>query len=115
MPAAPRPCSILDTTVAATPDPFLRGQSTTISFRTADALSSSCSAAVRILDASARVVRGLTKSVKCPTGGSAASVLWDGRNTARALVPPGTYTIEVVATDLAGNTSPVGRDTVIVQ
>ena len=60
-------------------------------------------------------MRSLTKSAKCPAGGSTASVLWDGRNTARALVPPGTYTVEVVATDLAGNASAVGRGTVTVQ
>ena len=111
----------LDTTapvvsaVAATPNPFLRGQSTTISFRTADALSGSCGADVRILDTSAQLVRSLPKSAKCPAGGATASVRWDGRNTARALVPPGTYTIEVVATDLAGNTSAVGRGTVTAQ
>jgi subtilisin family serine protease len=111
----------LDTTapvvsaVAATPNPFPLGQSTTISFRTADAVSGTCRATLRILDASARLVRTLTKSSPCPAGGAKASVGWDGRNTARAPVPPGTYTIEVVATDLAGNTSAAGRGTVTAQ
>ena len=36
------------------------------------------------------------------------------QNAARALVPPGTYTIEVVVTDAAGNVSAVGRGTWVV-
>ena len=43
------------------------------------------------------------------------STIWDGRNAARALVPPGTYTIEVVVTDAAGNVSAVGRGSVVAQ
>jgi hypothetical protein len=42
-------------------------------------------------------------------------VIWDGRNTARALVPPGTYTIEIIATDLAGNASTTGHGTVVAR
>jgi hypothetical protein len=42
-------------------------------------------------------------------------VAWDGRNGAHALVPPGTYSIEIIATDLAGNTSATGRASVVAQ
>jgi flagellar hook assembly protein FlgD len=41
-------------------------------------------------------------------------VVWDGRNAANVRVPAGTYTIEVTATDRAGNTSAVARGTVVV-
>jgi subtilisin family serine protease len=103
------------TAVTATPNPFALGQYTTIRFRAADALSASCRAEARILDAGGRLVRTLVKTVLCPAAGALASVAWDGRNAARALVPPGTYTIDVTATDLAGNTSAVARGTVIAQ
>jgi hypothetical protein len=103
------------TAVTATPNPFVRGQATTIRFRAADALSPACRADVRILDASGRLVRSLVKSVLCPAAGAVASVAWDGRNTARALVPPGTYTIEVIATDVAGNASAAAHGSVVAQ
>ena len=111
----------LDTTgpvvsaVSATPNPFPLGKTTTIRFRAADAVSASCPAEIRILDASGRLVRRLAKTAKCPAGGAASSVGWNGKNTAGALVPAGTYTIEIVTTDTAGNTSAASRATVVAQ
>lgn len=40
---------------------------------------------------------------------------WDGRNAAGASVPAGTYTIEVAATDRAGNAGAVAQGSVVVQ
>ena len=111
----------LDTTgpvvsaVTATPNPFRLGQTTTIRFRAADAVSATCPTETRILDAAGQLVRSLTKTAPCPVAGAVTSVAWDGRNAARALVPPGTYSIEIVATDLAGNTSATGRASVVAQ
>jgi hypothetical protein len=103
--------------VAAAPNPFQHhlGQSTTLSFRAADALSGTCPATLRILDAGGRLVKSLAKKVKCAPGGTLTSLPWDGRNASGALVPAGTYTIEVSATDAAGNLSAVGRATVVAQ
>jgi len=113
---------MLDTTapvvssVSASRNPFQPGvTTTTIVFRAADALSGSCHADIRILDAGAHLVKTFSKNVPCSAGGSLTSTTWDGRNTARALVPPGTYTIEVVVTDVAGNASAVGRASVVAQ
>ena len=111
----------LDTTgpvvsaVTATPNPFRLGQTTTIRFRAADAVSATCPTETRILDAAGRLVRSLTKTAPCPAAGAVTSVAWDGRNAAHALVPPGTYSIEIIATDLAGNTSATGRASVVAQ
>ena len=112
----------LDTTapvvsgLSASPNPFQPGvTTTTIGFRAADALSASCHADIRILDAAARLVKTFSKSAQCPAAGSRTSTIWDGRNTARALVPPGTYTIEVTVTDRAGNASALARATVVAQ
>jgi len=41
--------------------------------------------------------------------------VWDGRNAANVPVPAGTYTIEVAATDRAGNAGAVARGTVVAQ
>jgi hypothetical protein len=111
----------LDTTapavssVAATPNPFLLGKTATIRFREADAVSGSCPTEIRILDAGSRLVRKLTKTASCPAGGTMTSVGWNGKNTAGALVTAGTYTIEIVATDKAGNVSAAARATVVAQ
>jgi hypothetical protein len=111
----------LDTTgpvvgaITATPNPFRLGQTTTIRFRAADAVSATCPTDIRILDATGRLVRSLPKTAKCPAAGAATSVAWDGRDAARAPVPPGTYSIEIIATDAAGNTSSTGRASVIAQ
>jgi hypothetical protein len=111
----------LDTTapavtgVAATPTPFALGTTTTIRFRVADAVGGSCPAEIRILDGSSRLVRKLTKSASCPAGGTVSSIGWNGKNTGGALVPPGAYTIEIVATDAAGNASAAARATVVAQ
>ena len=103
------------TAISATPNPFTLGQSTTIRFRMADALSGSCTATVRILNAAGQTVRTLPKPGLCAAAGTLTSVIWDGRNTARALVPPGTYTIEIIATDQAGNVAAAGHGTVVAQ
>jgi hypothetical protein len=112
----------LDTTapvvsgVGASPSPFQPGvTTTTMVFRASDALSGSCQAGIRILDAAARLVRSFGKKAKCPAGGTLTSTIWDGRNAGGALVPPGTYTIEVIVTDLAGNPSAVARASVVAQ
>ena len=104
------------TAISATPNPFTLGsQSTTIRFRMADALSTSCSATVRIVNPAGQTIRTLPKSGLCAPAGTLTSVIWDGRNTARALVPAGTYTIEIVASDLAGNAAPAVRASVVAQ
>jgi hypothetical protein len=101
--------------VTATPNPVPLGQTTTIRFRTADAGSATCPTAIRILDAAGHLARSFAKTAKCPAAGALTSVAWDGRNAARALVPRGTYSVEIVATDQAGNPSAPGRISVVVQ
>ena len=112
----------LDTTapavsgVGASPSPFQPGVKTTkIVFRAADALSGTCHADIRILDAGAHLVKTFSKNAPCSAGGTLTSTIWDGRTTAHALVPPGTYTIEVVVTDVAGNASAAARASVVAQ
>ena len=60
-------------------------------------------------------MRSFSKTALCAVAGTLSSVAWDGRNAARTLVPPGTYTIEVVATDTAGNSSAIVRGSVVAQ
>ena len=60
-------------------------------------------------------MRSFSKSAGCAVTGTVTSTIWDGRNAAHALVPPGTYTIEGVVTDAAGNVSAVGRGSVVAQ
>ena len=104
------------TAVSATPSPFVLGATTTtIRFRAADALSGTCHADIRIRNAGGGIVRSFSKSAGCAVGGTVTSTIWDGRNAAHALVPPGTYTIEVVVTDAAGNVSAVGSGSVVAQ
>jgi hypothetical protein len=104
------------TAVSASPSPFTPGvTSTTIRFRAADALSGTCRADIVIRNAGGGIVRTFNKSAACAAAGSVTSTAWDGRNAVRALVPPGTYTIDVVVTDLAGNASAVARGTVVAQ
>jgi hypothetical protein len=103
------------TAVSATPSPFALGAKTTIRFRAADALSGTCHADILIRNAGRGIVRSLSKSAGCAAAGTVTSTIWDGRNAAHALVPPGTYTIEVVVTDAAGNASAVGLGSVVAQ
>jgi hypothetical protein len=104
------------TALSASPSPFTPGvTSTTIAFRAADALSGSCHADIVVRNAGGGIVRSFGKAVRCAAAGNVTSTVWDGRNAARALVPPGTYTIEVIVTDLAGNASAVVRGSVIAQ
>jgi flagellar hook assembly protein FlgD len=58
---------------------------------------------------------GMALTVTCPPAGATTSVLWDGHNAAGVRVPGGTYTIEVAATDRAGNAGVVARGTVVAQ
>ncbi|MBI3609850.1 MAG: FG-GAP repeat protein [Nitrospirae bacterium] len=104
---------ILDTTrpvlsgVSDSPDPFKHhlGQTTTIRFTLSDNLSATCVVDVRILNSSGVLVNTLTKTVSCPSGGAADSIVWNGRNSTGALVPAGTYTYWVRGTDNALNPS----------
>jgi hypothetical protein len=113
----------LDTTApvvgvpVATPSPFAPrlGETTTIRFRVSDNLSGTCPTQIRILDAAGRLVKSVARSVSCPKTGYTTSMIWDGRDAARVLVPAGTYTIEVAVTDLAKNAAAVSRGTVVVQ
>ncbi len=59
------------------------------------------------------VVRTLLYLSKKPQGPS--SVLWDGKNDARVLVPPGVYAYKLSATDAAGNAAPPVSGNVTVQ
>ena len=112
----------LDTTapavsgVGASPSPFPPGAKTTT---IASAPPTRCRARVTRTSASstpaASVVKTFSKNAPCSVGGTLTSTIWDGRNTAHALVPPGTYTIEVVVTDVAGNASAVARGSVVAQ
>jgi hypothetical protein len=61
------------------------------------------------------MVKSMAKTAQCPVGSATASVVWDGKNTAHAPVSAGTHTIEVTATDRAGNTGAVARGTVVAQ
>ncbi len=80
-----------------------------------DNLSASCSLRITILDAAGRLVKSIARTATCPAGGATTSVAWDGRNAASALVPHGTYTIEVAVTDRADNAGAVAQGTVVVQ
>ena len=60
-------------------------------------------------------MRSFSKNAGCAVAGTVTSTPWDGNNAAHGLVPPGTYTIEVVVTDAAGNVSAVGRGSVVAQ
>ncbi len=64
--------------------------------------------AVTVRDANGAVVKVLTGT------GTAVSAVWDGTDAANAPVAPGTYTLTLVATDAAGNTSPPVAQTVFV-
>jgi hypothetical protein len=104
------------TNVTASPSPFTPGATnTTIRFRAADALSGSCHADIVIRNAGGAIVKSFSKSAGCAVSGTVTSTAWNGKNTAGALVPPGTYTIDVIVTDLAGNASPAARGTVVAQ
>jgi hypothetical protein len=103
------------TAVSATPSPFARGTTTTIRFRAADALSGTCRADILIKNAGGGIVRSFSKNAGCAVAGTVTSTIWDGRNAAHALVPPGTYTIDVVVTDAAGNVSGTGHGSVVAQ
>jgi hypothetical protein len=103
------------TAVSATPSPFTLGGTTTIRFRAADGLSGTCHADIRIRNAGGGIVRSFSKSAGCPVSGTVTSTTWDGRNASGTLVSPGTYTIEVVVTDQAGNGSAVASGSVVVQ
>ena len=57
---------------------------------------------VRVLDAGAALVKKWTVDNE----GAAQTLTWNGRNSAGAVAPDGTYTIRVTPQDLAGNTGP---------
>jgi hypothetical protein len=103
--------------ITATPNPFAPqlGQTTTIRIPVSDNLSGSCSLQIRILDAAGGLVKSMPRTVTCSAAGTTTSVVWDGRNAASVPVPAGTYTIEVAATDRAGNAGAVARGTVVAQ
>ena len=103
--------------ITATPNPFAphSSQTTTIRIPVSDNLSGSCPLQIRILDAAGGLVKSLPRTVTCSPAGTTTSVVWDGRNAANVPVPAGTYTIEVAATDRAGNAGAVSRGTVVAQ
>ena len=68
-----------------------------------------------VLQAAGGLVKSLPRTVTCSPAGTTTSVVWDGRNAANVPVPAGTYTIEVAATDRAGNAGAVSRGTVVAQ
>jgi subtilisin family serine protease len=103
------------TNVTASPSPFTPGSNTTIRFRAADALSGSCHADIVIRNAGGAMVKSFSKNAPCAVSGTVTSTAWNGRNAAGAFVPPGTYTIDVIVTDVAGNASPAVRGTVVAQ
>jgi hypothetical protein len=103
--------------VTPTPSTFrpALGETTTIRIPVSDNLSGSCSLKIRILGAAGLVAKTVNKTVTCSPGGTTTSIVWDGRNASRALVPPGTYFIEVTPSDKAGNVGVVAEGTVEVQ
>jgi hypothetical protein len=103
--------------VTPTPSTFrpALGETTTIRFPVSDNLSGSCSLKIRILGAAGVLVKSVNKTATCSPAGTTTSIIWDGRNASRALVPAGTYFIEVTATDHAGNVGVVAEGTVAVQ
>jgi hypothetical protein len=106
---------MLDTTppgltgVSDSPDPFRpgSGETTTIRFTLSDNLSGTCTVEVRILNSSSVLVNTLTSTASCPTGGAAGSIVWNGRDSSGAVVPPGRYTYRVQGIDQATNRSAV--------
>jgi hypothetical protein len=102
--------------ITASPNPFAApSRQTTIRIPVSDNLSGSCPLQIRILDAAGGLVKSLPRTVTCSPAGTTTSVVWDGRNAANVPVPAGTYTIEVAATDRAGNAGAVSRGTVVAQ
>ncbi len=103
--------------VSDSPDPFRprNGQTTTIEFTLSDNLSETCSVEVRVFSSSGVLVRILTSTASCPSGGAAGSVVWDGRNGAGAVVPDGTYTYRIRGRDNALNASNLVSGTVRVR
>jgi hypothetical protein len=106
---------MLDTTppgltgVSDSPDPFRpgNGETTTIRFRLSDNLSGTCTVEVSIRNSSGVLVKTLAQTASCPSGGAAGSVVWDGRDSAGALVPAGRYFYSVQGIDQALNRSSV--------
>ncbi|MBL0385938.1 Ig-like domain repeat protein [Tumebacillus sp. ITR2] len=87
-------------------DAFAPGQSTLpISYE----LSENAKVTTTVSNAAGTVVRTLESSVAKQAGLN--SLAWDGKNTSGVLVPDGTYTVKVNATDAVGFTSPVTSGT----
>ena len=103
--------------ITATPSAFrpALGETTTIRVPVSDGLSGSCSLKIAIRSAGGQLVKSYAKTATCSPAGATTSVIWDGRNTSRALVPAGTYAIEATATDHAGNVGAVARGSAEVQ
>lgn len=104
--------------VSDTPDPFnpTIGQASTMGFTLSDNLSGACSVTVKLYNSSNIMVKNILKTpVPCPLAGRAASVKWNGRNNAGALVPPGIYTYKIQAYDKALNYSIIKSGTTTVQ
>jgi len=114
----------LDTTkpvvkgVSDSPDPFRHhlGEVSKIRFTLLDNLSGTCKVQTKIYNSANTLVRTIKKNgVSCPAGGAAVLLKWDGRDTAGVLVPAGTYTYKIQATDNATNKSAIKQGTVGVE
>ncbi|MBI4492383.1 MAG: hypothetical protein HY690_06275 [Chloroflexi bacterium] len=84
--------------LSASPSPFapLAGQSTTLSYSLADDVSSIATVTVKVYDSQNALVRTLVNGSQAV---GAQSVAWDGKNDAGAILPTGSYTVKVNATD----------------
>ncbi|MBI3659463.1 DUF11 domain-containing protein, partial [Candidatus Acetothermia bacterium] len=83
--------------------------STTISFDITENLSFPVSWTVKIKNSSSTVVRTLSGSV---SANGTVNVGWDGKNDSNVVVPDGTYSTEITATDSSSN--PATSDPTIV-
>ena len=114
----------LDTTkpvvkgVSDSPDPFRHhlGEVSKIHFTLLDNLSGTCMVQAKIYNSVNTLVRMIKKKgVPCPAGGDAGLLKWDGKDKNGVLVPAGTYTYKIQATDNATNKSAIKQGTVGVE
>jgi len=64
-------------------------------------LSEKCSVSIKLYNAAGTLVKTLLATTTKNAG--TYTIVWDGRDNGGAIVPPGTYTCKIWATDMAGN------------
>jgi hypothetical protein len=97
---------------AAAPSPFSpNGDGTRDTTSISYSLSAAADVTVTVKNAAATVVRTLVTAA--PRAAGASSETWDGRNGSGAVVPDGTYSATVTATNASGTSSPATASVVV--